>query len=85
MLAAIEREGATKLFCPPTVWIALLRHPDFDSRDLSSLRKGYYGASIMPVEVLKELAMAAARGAAVQVLRPDRDGPVATILDRTSS
>ena len=45
----------TKLFCPPTVWIGLLRHPDFDRRDLSSLTKGYYGASIMPVEVLKEL------------------------------
>ena len=55
ILAAVEREKATKLFCPPTVWISLLRHPDFDTRDLSSLRKGYYGASAMPVEVLKEL------------------------------
>jgi fatty-acyl-CoA synthase len=56
LLAAVERERATKLFCPPTVWISLLRHPDFDTRDLSSLRKGYYGASAMPVEVLKELS-----------------------------
>ncbi len=56
LLAAVERERATKLFCPPTVWISLLRHPDFDTRDLSSLRKGYYGASAMPVEILKELA-----------------------------
>jgi fatty-acyl-CoA synthase len=56
LLETIERENVTKLFCPPTVWISLLRHPDFDSRDLSSLRKGYYGASSMPVEVLKELA-----------------------------
>src|SRR4051794_13543447 len=55
ILAAIERERATKLFCPPTVWIGLLRHPDFDRRDLSSLRKGYYGASAMPVEVLREI------------------------------
>jgi fatty-acyl-CoA synthase len=55
MLAAVEAERATKLFCPPTVWIALLNHPDFDRRDLSSLRKGYYGASVMPVEVLAEL------------------------------
>ena len=47
--------ASTKLFCPPTVWISLLRHPDFDDADLSSLRKGYYGASIMPVEVLREL------------------------------
>ncbi|MFO1319354.1 MAG: acyl-CoA synthetase [Burkholderiales bacterium] len=56
MLATIESARATKLFCPPTVWIGLLRHPDFDRRDLSSLRKGYYGASIMPMEVVKELA-----------------------------
>ncbi|MET0234111.1 MAG: acyl-CoA synthetase [Kibdelosporangium sp.] len=55
LLATIEREQVTKLFCPPTVWISLLRHPDFDTRDLSSLRKGYYGASPMPVEVLREL------------------------------
>ena len=55
ILAAIESQRATKLFCPPTVWIALLRCPRFGSADLSSLRKGYYGASAMPVEVLREL------------------------------
>ncbi|GAA4975782.1 acyl-CoA synthetase [Pseudonocardia tropica] len=56
LLETIERERVTKLFCPPTVWISLLRHPDFDTRDLSSLRKGYYGAAAMPVEVLQELS-----------------------------
>ena len=55
LLATIAREQVTKLFAPPTVWISLLRHPDFDTTDLSSLRKGYYGASPMPVEVLREL------------------------------
>ncbi|WP_290059354.1 acyl-CoA synthetase [Amycolatopsis solani] len=55
LLAAVERERATKLFAPPTVWISLLRHENFDRTDLSSLRKGYYGASAMPVEVLREL------------------------------
>ena len=55
LLATIERERVSKLFAPPTVWISLLRHPDFDSADLSSLRKGYYGASPMPVEVLREM------------------------------
>src|SRR5699024_8817897 len=39
-----------------TVWIGLLRNPDFDKRDLSSLKKCYYGAAIMPREILKELA-----------------------------
>jgi fatty-acyl-CoA synthase len=55
ILAAIEDHRITKFFAPPTVWIGLLRHPGFDSADLSSLRKGYYGASPMPVEVLKEI------------------------------
>jgi fatty-acyl-CoA synthase len=55
MLEQIEAERVTKLFCPPTVWISLLRHPDFDRRDLSSLRKGYYGASIMPTAIIEEL------------------------------
>ena len=56
VLATIEAERVTSLFCPPTVWIALLRSPDFDRRDLSSLAKGYYGASIMPVAVVEELS-----------------------------
>src|SRR5215472_11331827 len=55
LLRTIEEEQVNKLFCPPTVWIALLRHPDFDARKLSSLNKGYYGAAAMPVEVLAEL------------------------------
>ena len=55
IVAAIESQRATKLFCPPTVWIGLLRSPQFGRADLSSLRKGYYGASPMPVEVLREL------------------------------
>ncbi|HEY0858085.1 MAG TPA: acyl-CoA synthetase [Albitalea sp.] len=53
-LMASHRIGS--FFAPPTVWISLLRSPLFDETDLSALRKGYYGASIMPVEVLRELA-----------------------------
>jgi fatty-acyl-CoA synthase len=55
LLAMLAREGINSFFAPPTVWIALLRAPQFDATDLSKLRKGYYGASIMPVEVLKEI------------------------------
>ena len=56
LLPLIERHRITSFFAPPTVWISLLRSPLFDSTDLSSLHKGYYGASIMPVAVLRELA-----------------------------
>jgi fatty-acyl-CoA synthase len=55
ILRTVEAERITKMFCPPTVWIRLLRSPSFDRYDLSSLRKGYYGAAIMPVAVLEEL------------------------------
>ncbi len=55
ILKTIADYKATVFFAPPTVWIGLMRHPDFDKYDLSSLKKCYYGASIMPVEVLKEI------------------------------
>ncbi|MGZ4524452.1 MAG: AMP-binding protein, partial [Mycobacteriaceae bacterium] len=55
VLRTIETEKVTKFFAPPTVWISLLRAPEFDSTDLSSLTKGYYGASAMPVEILHEI------------------------------
>ena len=50
-----KKYKATMFFAPPTVWIGLLRHPKFDEYDLSSLNKCCYGASIMPVEILKEM------------------------------
>ncbi|TWO73326.1 long-chain-fatty-acid--CoA ligase [Caenimonas sedimenti] len=56
LLPLMARHGINSFFAPPTVWIALLRSPLFDQTDLRALRKGYYGASIMPVEVLRELA-----------------------------
>ena len=55
LLALIARHRITSFFAPPTVWIALLRSPAFDGTDLSSLKKGYYGASIMPVAVMREI------------------------------
>ena len=80
LLETIERERVTKLFCPPTVWISLLRHPDFDRRDLSSLRKGYYGASIMPVEVLRELLRRLPDMALFNFYGQTEMSPLATIL-----
>lgn len=56
VLAAIAEHGVTKYFAPPTVWISLLRSPEFETTDRSTLRKGYYGASPMPIEVLRELS-----------------------------
>jgi fatty-acyl-CoA synthase len=55
ILRGIEMYNVTNYFAPPTIWIALLNSPVFDQVDLSSLRKGYYGASAMPTEVLHEI------------------------------
>ena len=55
ILSNIAKYKATMFFAPPTVWIGLLRHPEFEKYDLSSLVKCYYGASIMPREILREM------------------------------
>ena len=56
ILKLLTTHRINSFFAPPSIWIALMRSPAFDSTDLSALSKGYYGASIMPVEVLKEMA-----------------------------
>lgn len=55
VLRSIETYRATSYFAPPTVWISLLRSPLLEQVDLTSLRKGYYGASAMPAEILAEM------------------------------
>lgn len=55
LLPLIGRHGIDSFFAPPTIWIALMRSPLFADADLRSLRKGYYGASIMPVAVLHDM------------------------------
>ena len=80
LLRTIEQERVTKLFAPPTVWISLLRHPDFDTADLSSLRKGYYGASAMPVPVLHEMLERLPQVRLWNFYGQTEMAPVATIL-----
>ena len=55
MMENISKWKGTMFFAPPTVWIGILRYPDFEKYDLSSLKKLYYGAAIMPTEIIKEL------------------------------
>ncbi len=52
-LAAVEKERCTGVYGVPTMFIAMLGHPDFPSRDLSSLRTGIMAGSVCPVEVMK--------------------------------
>jgi len=80
LLPLIERHRISSFFAPPTVWISLLRSPLFDSTDLSSLQKGYYGASIMPVEVLRELARRLPKVRLWNLYGQTEIAPLATLL-----
>jgi fatty-acyl-CoA synthase len=80
VLARVERDGITSLFAPPTVWIALSERPDFATRDLSSLTKAYYGASIMPVPVLQRLREALQGVGFYNAFGQSEIGPLATVL-----
>ncbi len=55
ILRHVESDRIGSLFLAPTVWVPLSQHPDLGTRDLSSLTKAQYGASIMPVTVLNRL------------------------------
>ncbi|MDH6198409.1 fatty-acyl-CoA synthase [Mycobacterium frederiksbergense] len=54
-LAAIESEKCTAAYGVPTMFIAMLGHPDFAQRDLSSLRTGIMAGSVCPTEVMKRV------------------------------
>ena len=80
LLALMERDCINSFFAPPTVWISLMQAPQFESTDLSCLRKGYYGASIMAVEVLKEIQRRMPAVRLWNLYGQTEIAPVATVL-----
>ena len=80
VLRTLTEHRATSFFAPPTVWISLLRSPAFADTDLSSLVKGYYGASAMPVEVLREIQQRIPRMRLWNFYGQTELAPLATIL-----
>lgn len=80
LLDLIEQGRVDSLFAPPTVWIGLADRPDFAVRDLSGLRKAYYGASIMPVPVLQRLRELLPGLAFYNCFGQSEIGPLATVL-----
>jgi fatty-acyl-CoA synthase len=80
VLPLLERYRITSFFAPPSIWIALLRSPLFDATDLSSLEKGYYGASIMPVEVLREMQKRLPKVRLWNLYGQTEIAPLATVL-----
>lgn len=91
ILRLVESERIGSLFLAPTVWVPLANHPDLETRDLSSLRKAQYGASIMPVTVLNRLRGRYPDLGFYNCFGQSEIGPLATVLrpeeheDRPSS
>jgi fatty-acyl-CoA synthase len=80
LLSLLARHAVSSFFAPPTIWISLLRSRLFDAKQLGSLEKGYYGASIMPAEVLRELRERLPRLRLWNLYGQTEIAPVATIL-----
>ena len=53
VMEAISRERCTAFHGVPTMYIAMLEHPDFEKYDFSSLRTGIMAGSPCPVKVME--------------------------------
>lgn len=80
VLEMISKEKITKLFCPPTAWIALLNAEKFNPVELTSLSKAYYGASAMPKAVIETLLEKLPHIGFWQFYGQTEMAPVATVL-----
>jgi len=55
VLEAVAAEQCQALYGVPTMFIAMLGHPDFAAFDLSSLRTGIMAGSPCPIEVMRQV------------------------------
>ncbi len=55
MLQVIETERVTTMFCVPTMINAMVRHPDFAGRDLSSLKRIISAGAALPLEIYNRI------------------------------
>jgi fatty-acyl-CoA synthase len=55
VLSTVEAERCTGLHGVPTMFIAILQHPDFARFDLTSLRTGIMAGSPCPIEVMRQV------------------------------
>ena len=81
-LQAIQDEKATDIHIVPTHLAAFLALPDLEKYDLSSLKRMFYAASPMPVELLKK-GMEKWGAIFMQFYGATEDGPNVTVLSRS--
>ena len=80
LLAIFESREINSFFAAPTVWVALANSPDLEARNLESLRKAYYGASIMPGPVLEKLRSRLPKLGFYNCFGQSELGPLCTVL-----
>jgi fatty-acyl-CoA synthase len=80
ILSLLAEERLNAFFAPPTVWISLLRHPAFDEDRLRHMTKLYYGASIMPAQVVDELGRRLPDAGLYNCYGQSEIAPLATVL-----
>jgi len=80
-LRVIQEERATDIHIVPTHLAAFLNLPDVDAYDLSSLKRMFYAASPMPVELLRK-GMDRWGCIFLQFYGATEDGPNVTMLSR---
>jgi len=91
ILGLLASDQLNAFFAPPTVWIALLHHPQFNPGKLQHMDKLYYGASIMPGQIVKELGEKLPGAGLYNCYGQSEIAPLATVLlpeehaDRPSS
>jgi fatty-acyl-CoA synthase len=54
-LAAVSAEHCTALYGVPTMFVAMLDHPDFRGHDYTSLRTGIMAGAPCPIEVMRQV------------------------------
>lgn len=80
ILRLLKDKQLNSFFAPPTVWISLLHHEQFVEAELQHLQKLYYGASIMPEPIVRELAERLPASGLYNCYGQSEIAPLATVL-----
>lgn len=81
-LEAIAKEKCTAVNGVPTMFIAMLNHPDFEKFDMSSLRTGIMAGAPCPVEVMNQVRTKMYCGEVVIAFGQTECSPVMTMTRR---
>jgi fatty-acyl-CoA synthase len=84
-MQAIEKEKCTCLYGVPTMFIAQLDHPRFKEFDLTSLRTGTVGGSLVPQETMKRMIAEMHMQGTTIIYGMTETSPISTITTEADS